>query len=103
MSAGQNAEPFPVMRGTVIRRSTAESREIGIVRGPALRGLEVVHGWIVDPPDVGTFTLTERSWDGGFWRLATKEEADRVRTLFLAHVETWGPDSIARIAEEIPQ
>jgi hypothetical protein len=36
------------------------------------------------------------------WRIATDEEAEIVRALFLAHAREWGPDSAAWVAEVRP-
>lgn len=91
-------------RGMVLRRTRAESAEVGIVLGPAevLSGaFTVVHGWIDDPPACGLFEVWPKDVPG-VWRRATPEEAAKVRAAFLAHAEAWGPDSNAWVAKTIP-
>lgn len=90
-----------VQRGTILVKTT--STEAGIVLGLAQEdptSVEVLHGWIDCPPDVGRFTLRLATIERGLWRVATPAEAHAVRALFVAHAAAWGPGSAAWVATE---
>lgn len=99
---------FPLHRGTILRKTSKDSEEVGIVAGlkvggflgPEYDGVEVIHGWIYDPPSCGLFTLTFTSAKRGIWQIASEEDAAKVRALFLEHAESWGPTSLAWIVNE---
>lgn len=95
---------YPLRRGTVLRKTTPGSVEVGVVLGPPNGDLPVkcAHGWIDNPPDVGLFWLTDEHFRRGIWRIATEEDAAAVRALFLAHAKQWGPGSEAWVVADGP-
>lgn len=99
---------FPLHRGTVLRKMTPGSVEIGVVLGPAGLSSDLqervvcVHGWIDNPPDVGDFAIPFAHIFRGIWQIASEEDAATVRALFLAHAQQWGPDSRAWVVQEPP-
>lgn len=94
-----------LQRGTVIVKTTSGSYEAGIVDGPSRRPGHValvIHGYVDGPPTAGDFDLSESAWERGIWRRATPEEAEQVRKWFLEHARSWGPDSKAWVAADVP-
>jgi hypothetical protein len=111
LADGYVPEPYlhPLYRGTVLRKTTHDSEEVGIVLGPSMsivadpasprEAVEVVNGWINDPPACGIFDLPYTLMERGIWRIASEEDAARVRKLFHEHATARGPDSLAWVAD----
>lgn len=94
-------------RGTVLRKP--HSNEAAIVVGPP-EGIvakmypetaEAVHGYVDERPTCGRVPVFFKyTREGRSWRIATPEDAAKVRALFLEHAQSWGPDSKGWIAAE---
>jgi hypothetical protein len=89
----------------VLRNADPGHTEVGIVLGPSPHfadSVEVLHGWIDQPPDCGVWDQCVAELHPRAWRVATEAEAATVRVLFLAHAKAWGDDSLAWVAAEVP-
>lgn len=96
---------WPLPRGTVIRLMDHRHAEVGIVLGPSPfinDAVEVIHGWIDQPPSAGHFTVRQGSMGPKDWVVANEQDAATVRALFLAHAKDYGPHTEAWVAKEVP-